>query len=586
MNTDLSPKYGRLRVEGLSHLVERLQLVEDFFEGRSQFSAYASDSEGRVFYGLAVSDMMDLFGEGQAQLATLSANCSDSFQRSVNLNLRFRENLIDGQYIIIAKTPFDQRNLAERLSGKWAAPSSDVLQKNEAISRLIKGLQDRPASLSPHTAREDTGPYRTTESVRTAMDPVIDSYPLLFDAFPFDSTLVPEVFIHVLEQLNLHFFSREDFFFRIVSKSGEPFNDVGLDGVYDFLLHRRSQLRRIYAEVHTSLHEWMTLQLDFGDTAAQHQIELEVSSKRNKQIQATLRHSLSMQPDSQATHTSMIHEMFTFSPATFRLDQVLKLVKGVASRFMDLESVTVFLSTKKGETYSGLTLKSVRQLFQQYESEVGFLLFTASKNPTGETFSLMFQFGGQGQLPHGSLSMMLGHHGTHQAIRALIWKELQLQTYLSEALDVGLQPLRGREMRVQPAFQCRNFEPKPLTALIIMQLEAYWSDAVWEELKQQLNKAGYSSIRAEGLFVQKARELVWSQMNECSLLIADLTYKHPGVFYYLGIAHTLGIKTIIISQLGRDIPDDFKEFPIVVYDNNLAGIAYLKKELDKLLISI
>jgi hypothetical protein len=63
------------------------------------------------------------------------------------------------------------------------------------------------------------------------------------------------------------------------------------------------------------------------------------------------------------------------------------------------------------------------------------------------------------------------------------------------------------------------------------------------------------------------------------LVIADLTYKRPDVFYKLGVAHTLGKRILIISQHGRDIPKDFEQFSLVVYDNNIRGLELLAERL-------
>lgn len=134
-------------------------------------------------------------------------------------------------------------------------------------------------------------------------------------------------------------------------------------------------------------------------------------------------------------------------------------------------------------------------------------------------------------------------------------------------------------MRVKPSFLSREFRPEPRNALTIMPLEAYWTDGVWEDIRSTLSSAGYSCARAEGLFTPETREKVWTLLNEVDLLVADLTYKHPGVFYYLGVAHTLGIRTLLITQHERDIPKDLLEEPVLVYDSNLAGMQKLREGL-------
>ncbi len=576
----LSPKYGRLQVASLEELVQRLTEVEQFFKSGADFSIYGADANRNPYYGLKREDLT----HAARRLVTITATCQDNNGKSVNITLKKVASGLEGQFIALARTRAEQRELTERLQGTWIPLSEEEKKKRGRISQLIASLRHHlKAKERIQRQLDKIPPPRATEPARPIRDLSIDKFPLLYDTFPFDHQLAPEVFIHLMEQLRLHFFQDEDFYFRTVNKLGEPHGDLGIKGVEEDLTQQREDLKRIYVEIHTSRHEWMTLQLDFGYTPEEHRAELEVSSRRNKQIQATIRDTLEKNPDLPLGQASMIHEMFSFEPNSFELDQVARLLKALTSKYLGQEVVTAFLSTYDGETYSGLRLKRLRQIYQLHKGEVSFLLFGVNQADSGQTFSLMFQFGGMGQQPHGSISMMWGHHGTHQAIRALVWRELQLTPYRPRPMQPGIEPLSRREMRVKPAFYNRDFQPEPLNALVLMQLEAYWSDSIWELLQHELSKHGFSAQRGEALFSKQTREAVWTQLNEVDLVIVDLTYKHPSVFYYLGVAHTLGIRTILISQLDRDIPADFSDFATVVYDNNLSGIQYLQEELEKLL---
>ena len=112
-----------------------------------------------------------------------------------------------------------------------------------------------------------------------------------------------------------------------------------------------------------------------------------------------------------------------------------------------------------------------------------------------------------------------------------------------------------------------------------MPLEAYWSDPLWEILQNILKEADLEAIRAEGLFSSGSLENVWQGINESALLVADLTYKHPDVFFKLGIALTLGKPVLLLSQHNRDIPHDLQQFPYIIYDNNLEGLQKLRQAI-------
>ncbi|MEM7656350.1 MAG: hypothetical protein AAF399_09500 [Bacteroidota bacterium] len=199
----------------------------------------------------------------------------------------------------------------------------------------------------------------------------------------------------------------------------------------------------------------------------------------------------------------------------------------------------------------------------------------------------MFQFEAPGQEPYGSLSMMWGQEDTHRMIRAVIWEQLQLRPYQTEegfSLTEVVEPVETEpeEMSVSPLFQGRNFETKPRTALVVMPLEAYWSETMWVHIQQTLKAMGWDSTRANALFSEDQLEDTWEKMNEVELLVADLTYKHPDVFYKIGVWHTLGKPVILVSQHERDIPPDFRRFPHIVYDNNIHGLQQLASRLVEL----
>ena len=580
MSSGLSPKFGRVQFDSLEEMASRIRLVEDFFGDAFFFSIYGNDDAGRTHYGLSVSNLE----KGSPELKSLTATCSDESGNSVTITST-RKGTYTARYAVTARRRVTQRELVDRLLGIWTALSEEETEKQAKIGELVGNLRKylRDQELSARMAAMIPLSPRETESAPLSVVPTlsVDKYPMLYDTFPFDHQVAPEVIIHLLEQLKHYFFQNQDFYFRVVNKEGDPFGDIGIEGVREHLFHHRDQIKRLYVEVHSTRHEWLMLQLEFGFHAEDHRAELEVSSRRNKQIQATLRDTLEMSAAPSPQEEVMIHELFSFDAASFQIEKVTKLVKTLQERYLDQEVVNGFFSTQKGETYSGVRLKKLKQLFQKYESEVSFILISVNQIELGYTYSLMFQFGGLGQSPHGSLSMMWGNHATHQTIRALTFSELMLGPYRSQAVPQALQNPSRREMKLTPSFVGRDFNKEPRTSLVIMTREAYWSDSIWELIHHQLERSGYTAHRAGVVFDEGIREEVWKHLNEVDLVIADLTYKHPSVFYFLGVAHSLGVRTVLISQLDRDIPNDFADFPVILYDNNLHGIQHLQEELEK-----
>jgi hypothetical protein len=61
------------------------------------------------------------------------------------------------------------------------------------------------------------------------------------------------------------------------------------------------------------------------------------------------------------------------------------------------------------------------------------------------------------------------------------------------------------------------------------------------------------------------KEIVQS-IHRARVVIADLTDNNPNVFYELGIAHTAGYKTIMLSRQENKLPFDLQPYKVIYYD--------------------
>ncbi len=76
---------------------------------------------------------------------------------------------------------------------------------------------------------------------------------------------------------------------------------------------------------------------------------------------------------------------------------------------------------------------------------------------------------------------------------------------------------------------------------------------------------------------------VWSAIYHAKLCIVDCTGRNPNVFYELGIAHTLGRKTVLITQTMEDIPFDVRSYRVIEYQYTPPGMAKFEETLTKTL---
>jgi hypothetical protein len=82
-------------------------------------------------------------------------------------------------------------------------------------------------------------------------------------------------------------------------------------------------------------------------------------------------------------------------------------------------------------------------------------------------------------------------------------------------------------------------------------------------------------INKTGLIVDQIDEAI----NKADILICDLTYLNPNVFFELGIAHILKKPTILLTQQNTDFPFDVRHMRIITYVDSNIGLLDLREKL-------
>ena len=94
-----------------------------------------------------------------------------------------------------------------------------------------------------------------------------------------------------------------------------------------------------------------------------------------------------------------------------------------------------------------------------------------------------------------------------------------------------------------------------------------------DHIAKVMGDLGLTVKRGDDFFTNQAIvEDIWSATNNARLIIADCTHKNPNVFYELGISHTLGKDTIVITQSETDIPFDIRHFRYIKYEYTPRGM--------------
>jgi hypothetical protein len=81
------------------------------------------------------------------------------------------------------------------------------------------------------------------------------------------------------------------------------------------------------------------------------------------------------------------------------------------------------------------------------------------------------------------------------------------------------------------------------------------------------------------------REIVAS-IHAARVVIADLSDNNPNVFYELGIAHSVGNKTVMIARDVKNLPFDVHAYRVLHYAPSETGLVKLRDELVRAIISV
>jgi hypothetical protein len=125
----------------------------------------------------------------------------------------------------------------------------------------------------------------------------------------------------------------------------------------------------------------------------------------------------------------------------------------------------------------------------------------------------------------------------------------------------------------------------PLRAFVIMPFDSEF-DAVYTELiVAPLTKAGFLVKRADD--VEARRNVMVDVVRgiaEADLIVADLTSLNANVFYELGLAHAMGVPTVLIAQQesAEDIPFDLRQYRTEFYDTHFQRAKTIVDVLEKL----
>jgi hypothetical protein len=108
-------------------------------------------------------------------------------------------------------------------------------------------------------------------------------------------------------------------------------------------------------------------------------------------------------------------------------------------------------------------------------------------------------------------------------------------------------------------------------AFVLISFEEEFESVYTELIATPLIEAGFEVQRADSRLDQQniLRDIILG-ISSADLIVADLTGLNPNVFYELGIAHALGIPTVLLTQNLEDLPFDLRAYRANEYSTHFA----------------
>jgi hypothetical protein len=163
-------------------------------------------------------------------------------------------------------------------------------------------------------------------------------------------------------------------------------------------------------------------------------------------------------------------------------------------------------------------------------------------------------------------------------------------TALQAALGLSLSTLaRLHEDDVVVATPLFGHPPsvRATDVFVIMPFSSELEPVYRDHIRPVVQKLGRTVGRADDLFTSHAvMSDIWGSLLHCKVVVADCTGRNPNVFYELGIAHTLGVPVVLVTQSEADVPADIRHMRYIPYHYTPPGMRAFETALTKTLTGI
>ncbi len=173
----------------------------------------------------------------------------------------------------------------------------------------------------------------------------------------------------------------------------------------------------------------------------------------------------------------------------------------------------------------------------------------------------------------------------------------EIQTYMGSHEATRIRVLRPEVFEpLEEDILLKSFKIKDSASIlagssslcfVIMSFSPEYEPVYHQIIKPAAETLGLKVLRADDIYSPGViTEQIKAAIYQSVICIADVTGTNPNVLYEVGIAHTLGKPTILLTQSEEKIPFDLKAFRVVFYDSSRDKITRAKDNLVAILQEI
>ncbi|KPA16123.1 hypothetical protein MHK_003671 [Candidatus Magnetomorum sp. HK-1] len=177
----------------------------------------------------------------------------------------------------------------------------------------------------------------------------------------------------------------------------------------------------------------------------------------------------------------------------------------------------------------------------------------------------------------------LANQGTLEALRKAIENLIRQlsepeRRKAAESFESMVQK-RKENIEISPAAKLRDVEVDRESIFVLMPL-GQKLEPIYDVIQQAAQKAGLRTMRADQILAGGSiLDQIFENIAHSGLIIADLTGRNQNVMYELGIANTMGKKTLLLAQNIEEVPFDVRHQRVLVYDMSFKDVKILEEKL-------